>query len=112
MSAIFYSRYDQVLDFMYYFVGTAAGVANLFHDVYAGSKVGEVITVFHQYTVDTVYLVAFFTLFGCCCSDSGYFGIGIKIDVSGHGSCVIVVAGCNLQGVESVSYTHLTLPTT
>ena len=50
MSAIFYSRYDQVLDFMYYFVGTAAGVANLFHDVYAGSKVGEVITVFHQYT--------------------------------------------------------------
>ena len=32
MSAIFYSRYDQVLDFMYYFVGTAAGVANLFHD--------------------------------------------------------------------------------
>lgn len=46
MSAIFYSRYDQVLDFMYYFVGTAAGVANLFYDVYAGSKVGEVITVF------------------------------------------------------------------
>ena len=39
MSAIFYSLYDQVLDFMYYFVGTAAGVGNDFHDVYSGSKV-------------------------------------------------------------------------